>query len=103
MKLRDRFNGLRQKAKATSPSATPSEMPVNGCFQVPRGLLGKAVPMLPISSRIDTPDNDDVLRALLVRESKPRKRALRSSADLPRLVMKRLMQNMARSEKTSAR
>jgi len=71
---------------------------------LPRGLLGKAVPMLPISStRIDTPDKDDVLRALLVMDSKPRKRALKSSADLPRLVMKRLMQNMARSEKTPAR
>ena len=104
MKLRDRFNRLGQKAKTTSPSATPSEMPVNGFFQVPRGLLGKAVPMLPISStRIDTPDKDDVLRALLVMDSKPRKRALKSSADLPRLVMKRLMQNMAQSEKTPAR
>ena len=89
MRLRDRFNRLRQKAKATSPSSTPSEMPVNGSFPVPRGLLGKAIPMLSISSKIDRPDKDDVLRMLLVRDSKPRKRVLKLSADVPKLVMKR--------------
>jgi hypothetical protein len=90
MRLRDRFNRLRQKAKAISPSPTPSEMPVNGSFPVRRGFLGKAVPMLSISSKIDRPDKDDVLRMLLVRDSKPRKRTLKSSADLPKLVIKRL-------------
>jgi hypothetical protein len=101
MRLRDRFDRLRLKIKETSPSPTPSEIPVNGFFQVPRGLLGKAVPMSLTFAKTDRSDKDDVLRMLLVRDSKTRQRVLKS--DLPRLVMKRLTQNTAQSEKTLAR
>ena len=90
MRWRDRFDRLRLRVKETSPSPTPSEMPINGFFRGPRGLKPDGA-------------HDDVLRMLLVRDSIPRKRVLNSSADLSKLVMKRLMQNMARSQKTPAR
>ena len=77
MRLRERFNKLWPGVTEISQSPTPSEMPVNGCFQAPPGFLGKVVPMSSISSKIDRRDKNDVLAMLLPRGSvfpKPQRR-----------------------------